>query len=304
MIFFNFDSILFILSLFINFNFLTIAFILWFLKKGNRLSNRILSIGLITLAFMNILLVLYTTDFYKIFPHLMRLHGPLMFIIPLIPYFYFKAVLSQNNIFKKQNLLHLIPFFLMIIWNVPFYLSNSQHKIYWFEHELYTKHHFFSALIYIQFIIYFGLIVNTYFSVKKQLSIEEHKSESFKWIKEFLIIVSLILLFEFIPLFLLPFNFNPLLYIPIISSILFYALVYKATIKPSVFIKLEQLVENVTKDTNNKNYSLNEKYSKDLIDRINSSLKHKSYFFTPGLTLQDYAHCLKVPEHHISLILK
>ncbi len=73
--------------------------------------------------------LLADTSLIESFPHLLGVSYPLSFIKPPLILWTAKAVIDQNFRFDRRDLYHLIPFLLMFLLQIPFYLSPAAEKL-------------------------------------------------------------------------------------------------------------------------------------------------------------------------------
>ena len=93
-------------------------------------SDNILAAFLITSAFCAAAYILIISGKIVETPHLFKLAAPLNFLLPPLTYFYVRSVLKNENRFKKTDWFHFIPFFIVFLNYLPFYLSTAQQKIF------------------------------------------------------------------------------------------------------------------------------------------------------------------------------
>lgn len=105
-----------------------LSFIFITRKKGG-LADKFLSLFLAIEGFTLIERLLAETQLIEAIPHLLGFSYPINFIKPPILYFLALAIINPKFHLKKKHLLHAIPFFLMIMMNVPFYGMPAQEKL-------------------------------------------------------------------------------------------------------------------------------------------------------------------------------
>ncbi|MGB7395693.1 MAG: AraC family transcriptional regulator [Pricia sp.] len=109
------------------FSFLT-AFLISFRFTPTTFSTRLLA----SYIFLNAL----CTSFYLVivyglinyFPFLYKVPAPLTYLIPPICYIYVRAVLNDENGFKKSDVIHLLPFLFFTVNYLPFYFMDIGQK--------------------------------------------------------------------------------------------------------------------------------------------------------------------------------
>jgi len=107
-----------------------VSAVLWFIQKGNRFTNRLLSLLLFLFSVTLIEYVLYWTKYQVKFPHSLDASGSFPFLYGIILLFYFRNVFEQKKIAKK-DIYHLLPFFIYVLSELPLYLSTAETKVKW-----------------------------------------------------------------------------------------------------------------------------------------------------------------------------
>ena len=105
-----------------------IAFILLRSNKASRF-NKLFAALLLIEGIMLVERLLVETEFIQTVPHLLGISYPLSFLKPLLLYFMAIVITDSTFRFERKSLLHPIPFFLMVLFNIPFYLMSGTEKI-------------------------------------------------------------------------------------------------------------------------------------------------------------------------------
>jgi len=102
-------------------------------RKSNTIANRVLAVTMFAFSISIFSVAYYAHELYRDFPHFIGvtsyfpfLYGPLLFL-------YARIIISGKNIFKRKYFLHFIPFFLFVLYTVPFYCRSGTYKIYFME---------------------------------------------------------------------------------------------------------------------------------------------------------------------------
>lgn len=98
-------------------------------KKGDRLNRRILSAMILSLCAIVLTSFLWTSGGYYHYPHLFKILPLFYLLIGPLLYFYLKSLTVENFHLKPIHLLHSIPFWVNVIFYLPFYLSPARAKI-------------------------------------------------------------------------------------------------------------------------------------------------------------------------------
>jgi AraC-like DNA-binding protein len=110
-------------------------FLLILLKKGKRRPDFFL---LVWMGLLAIHLFLFYIDYTKVsyqFPHLLGIALPLPIVHGVFLYFYTLELTKKAHIRFTTLLLHLIPFFLLTLLTLPFYLLQASEKV-----SIYQQH--------------------------------------------------------------------------------------------------------------------------------------------------------------------
>lgn len=292
---------LYYLTISIDINFFLVSIILLFLKRGNIKSNRILALLLLSIVYLNEVLSFYTFKNILIqYPHLIRTHIPILFIIPPLFYLYIKSLFENKFNFKIKFIYNFLPSIISILYFMPFYLKSSEYKINWLLHAKYEYHYFLGLIFYIQFIVYIILVFidlkNYSTNIKSVLGLPD---EIQKWIKEFIYIVIGLLVFTIIPVFI-SFKIESLLLIPVFSSIVYFFIIFKVFFQPEVFDNLQILHQVVEDKKKYANSNLNNEDINNIYSRVVSYFETNQSFLNSELSLPILSEEINVPTHQLS----
>jgi AraC-like DNA-binding protein len=102
-------------------------------KKSNHTANRILAVAMFAFSIFLYQGVYYERGTYQAFPHLIGISVPLVCLFGPIIYLYAEAVSEGHERFRWKGLLHLIPYFLVTLYYLPFYFSSGAEKLAFLE---------------------------------------------------------------------------------------------------------------------------------------------------------------------------
>lgn len=114
-----------------------IAFFLKFLlliKKNKSKADKVLAIWLLLMAIHQALFYHHITGKTFEIPHMLGILMPLPILHGVLLYFYVLEV-TGKKIAIKTRLLHLIPYFTLIVLLIPFYTLSAEEKIYVFKND-------------------------------------------------------------------------------------------------------------------------------------------------------------------------
>jgi len=276
-----------------------LSVILLAIRKGNRVSNRILAVLVFLLTLYLADILLGRQGFFADHPHFLHITTPLWYLFPPLVYVYVMRQLRSKFEWKWSNLIHLLPFVAMLLQFAPFYLLSAEVKLQYFTGELKPPgglplRVFFTLLSPVQMIITFALILRALRSDNETGDLyPAHKA----WLKMF---VSALLAFGVIQFFLLgkwliwglvwfPFTLIPLA----TFSLIIYGLAYLAIVQPEFIFpfgpahKKEPLVKD----------------SKDLATRLVAIMEAEKPFLNSELKYSELASRLGISARSLTDIL-
>ena len=91
-------------------------------------SDKLLAILFIFYAYCTISYLLVSSGWIIYIPYIYKTAQPINFLIPPFAYLYVRSILNNEKTFRKLDLLHFVPFVLILINYLPFYLMNYADK--------------------------------------------------------------------------------------------------------------------------------------------------------------------------------
>lgn len=98
-------------------------------SKGKTFAFKLLTINIALLIIFISYSVILFKGWLQFVPHLFKLPVTLVFLLGPISYLFIKALLTNENKFKKYDWLHLIPFLLYFFELLPFLLKSEEYKL-------------------------------------------------------------------------------------------------------------------------------------------------------------------------------
>ncbi len=252
----------------------------------------------------------YNTNIYLEYPHLLGTTEPVIPLIPPLFYLFIKSLSNPQSQFKKREILHFIPFIIVLLISFPTYLASEADKIIFMtsEKEYNIYHYAFVLLPILGYPIYF-LLSNSIIGKELKKTTSWVSSEVVKELQ----IVTLLLLILFTITFITNL-FNFLFVVTIISPLFLTILVYHVL---HIYMKYHMGIPEKSANSST-HYSTNH-HSKDKQKYQNSTLTESAksiivaniergfiaekQFLREGLTLADLASTLQITPHHLSQIL-
>jgi AraC-like DNA-binding protein len=283
-----------------------VSVLLLTLNRGNKTANRLLGILIFLFSISISGFAFIRTDSYKDFPYLIGLPSTVIFLFGPFFYFYVKELTAGQLKFKKKYILNLIPFLVLIIYKLPFFLKSPEEKL----ASLKSLGTFDESLV-ILIIQIIHLFIYLFF-VKKLLNEYELKIKSamssldkinLRWISvgmnAFIVIFGIMTIF--IVLFISGINIYStyITIIPLLVSITILAISYFGLTQP-IIIPFE--IE-INKSKKYEKSSLTSKNSEKYLEKLLTIMESEKPFLNNDLTLQKLSEMLSVSQHHLSQII-
>jgi AraC-like DNA-binding protein len=319
-------NLIFIGSIFLVF--LTIYMLLFSKNAAKSYADYVLSILLLVHCWSVILFLILYSEYILLFPHVFKTGLPLNFLIAPCSYLYVRAVLLNEKKFQKRDVIHLIPFFIVLINYIPFYLLPVNEKVtviqnslnYWpdtFKYQAGFLPENFSILFrLILAIIYLVLqwnLILSYKKVHKESSIQIQISNVLKWLKLFTI-TSTVIFFGIIgfmlTVFFLPSYYNDdlLMQIPsLLVSVGFFVMAAYLLTHPEIlsglpFVKYKEVPSDVINDKSYMFTYINEDYKLEM-ERIVDYFKTEKPYLNKDLNINQVSVALAIPSRELSYII-
>ncbi len=281
-------------------------------KRGNILANRFLGLLLLIFSVRLMEIVAYWTKYLLVFPHFAMVAFPLMYLFGVVFYYYSKHLSTGANKLDKYFMLHLIPFAIVLLNYMPFYLLNTESKLEKIINLFYSTTGDFSqmsvldwASIMFQFphaLIYVSLAFFQLkkLSTKKTISNQKIKTVRLKWLKR--LSIGFACFFGAWTLYNLSFflggPYNKIIDLSLISSVtvFIYAIGYTAFQKPEIH----------SSESNGVKYeksTLSSEKAGQYLSILNEIMEKEKLYKNNNLKLSDLAQKLDISSHHLSQII-
>ena len=319
-------NLIFIGSIFLVF--VTIYMLLFTKNAAKSYSDYVLSFLLLVHCWSVILFLILYSEYILLFPHVFKTGLPLNFLIAPLSYLYVRGVLYNEKKFQTRDLVHAIPFVIVFINYIPFYLLPVNEKLiviqnslnYWpdtFKYQAGFLPENFSILFrLILAIIYLLLQWNLIFSYKKvhkESSIQVQINNVLKWLKLFTI-TSTVIFFGIIgfmlTVFFLPSYYDDdlLMQIPsLLVSVGFFVMAAYILTHPEIlsglpFVKYKEVPSGVVNDKNYRLPYINEDYKVEM-EKIVHFFETEKPFLNKELNINQVSVALDIPSRELSFII-
>ncbi len=273
------------------------------LKRGNVLMRAFLASFLIARSLMLIGFSAWNFDLYKKLPDLILLPAPLLFLYCPLLYLYTRSVIQPDYRFRKTEILHFIPAFFILAWNVlHFHIYRHDIKV----NMLLTGATYYpviswSVWMWIQLTVYGSLCLLMLYRVRKnpRYQILSQQRGIISWLT-YLIVAFLIWKALFLTYYLaFLFSKENHVYFQIFVEIAFlmYAslIMYKSLQFPAVFIAQLNTIRYKTSPL-----SVEEK--NNYKQQIEKYMREHRPYLNPEFNLKILSKDISIPEHHLSQV--
>ena len=261
-------------------------------------------------------------------PYLYKISAPINFLLPPIVYLYVRAILFNKEKLNTFDYLHTIPFILVMVNYLPFYLlpisdkkvivqdllsdinTSYNSQVGYLSEYVFSIFRIFQNLIYL--ILQWKLII-TFNKKNKNNAVEKQINNVIKWLRIFTSL-STISLIAFILLATIALVFNNIYadgfiyHLPdyIFASCFFIISTYLLT-HPSIFaglpfIKYKETASNLVLNKTDSIPYIEQDYSTE-IEIIKSYFKTKKPYLIKGLNISQVAVEINIPAKLISFII-
>ena len=201
------SDLIFVGSIFLVF---VTIYLLFFTKNATRsYADYLLTATLLTHTWSVVLYLVLYSEYILQFPHLFKTGLPINFLIAPLSYLYVRAVLYNEKSIQTKDLLHAIPFLIVFINYIPFYILPVDIKLkiinnslnYWPDAFKYQAGILpenlailFRIILAIFYIVLQWKLIFSYKKVHKTSSVQIQVQNVLQWLKLFTITSTIILL--------------------------------------------------------------------------------------------------------------
>lgn len=276
---------------------------------GRRLNNLPAKILVALMAFLTILnleYLIFSSGFYKTFPHLLGFSSGFIFLVGPSLYFYTQSVLHENFRLKKIHLLHLVLFALYYVLAIQVFTMKADDKIAVIDYFL-NGQTAITSFDYFLFVLQLGhivayLIANE-ISLRKyatlHTNLKTHDKERFDWLKfSRLMFAGYAFMIFSIYIYIISvgsYTANSSFTYAFSYTVIVYVLSATLYVKPQVI-----LGERFKKY---KSSNLSETDIEIHLAKLKSLMETEKIFTEPELKLNELADYLKISAHNLSQII-
>ncbi len=280
--------------------------LLFSLDKRNKSANRILGAIMIVSSIIISGFGFTKYHMYLEMPYLIEITSTTIFLLGPLFYFYVKALTQDSFVLSPKRYLHFIPFFLLVLYMLPFYLQNSENKLAIYNSDFFSLEHRIIILIQIlhAFIyMYFAkkLIKQHVHEIKNSMSSIE--KINLNWLK--IVINLFIIIISSVPLFLglifLGIKIHPVYsnFVPVAISFTILSLGFIGLKQPIIFPPEKETTQTKKYETS----TLTNEQAYEYLELLRLLMKNEKLYLNSDLTLQKLSEHLSISQHHLSQII-
>ncbi|MCX6152269.1 MAG: helix-turn-helix domain-containing protein [Ignavibacteriales bacterium] len=285
-----------------------VGFFLVTKKSGNRRANNILGAIFFVLSVSMGYYFFYTANLFFKYPHLQKTTFPTTLLFGPLIYFYVKIQTERNYKFIWNHALHFIPFVLVIILNLPFYLKDADYKLVYLSNPAIMKSSMDMLISIFQVIQTSTYIIITKKSINAHVQRLKNETSSLEkmnlhWLN--ICLNAIISIFVFIAshlvLIYLGVDLSSIYHVtlPIIITIFIFVFGYLGLIQPEIVFPLNDEISVKKYEKSNLTGEKGDEYLKKLL----ALMTNEKPYIDNILTLQKLADRLQITPHHLSQII-
>lgn len=285
-----------------------IGFFLITKKSGNRRANKILGTIFFILSVSMGYYFFYTSNLFIKFPHLQKTTFPTTLLFGPFIYFYVKIQTDRNYKFTWNQLLHFIPFVLVILVNMPFYMKDTEYKLQYLANPAIMKSSMDMLISMTQVTQMTIYIFVTKALIRKHVQRLKNETSSIEkinlaWLNSCLNAIIYIFLFITCHLILiyLGVDLTSIYHVtlPVIITIFIFIIGYLGLRQPEIVLPLEEetVIKKYEKST------LTDEKGEEHLNLLLKLMETEKPYSKSDLTLQKLAAMLEISTHHLSQII-
>ncbi len=280
-----------------------------FNKKQNTSANRVLSFSTVIISIALFLAYITFTYPYNEYPHLIKIGAPFAFFFIPGLYLYVKLLTGDSEKISGSFLYYFIPGIIYLAANVPFYLSDAQYKINYFERvyvfqelskldiaDEVTSNLFNTTFSFM--VIY--LVIKYRKRIRQEYSDLKGKKLNWLWVLSLtmFVLISTGLIVSTLTVLAIDIA-RPIYYLTALGSTgCVYMMGYFAMAQPQIFI--DELGYHESKEVIDKTSVGEPPDYTALLETITGELIEKKYYTNESLTLHELSKEIGIPAYLIS----
>jgi AraC-like DNA-binding protein len=278
-----------------------LSFALFGVKRGNIKANRILSLLLFLFSLM---IFFHTLSEFQSSPEPktedIRGSEVVFFLFAPLFYFYCLALTEKKFFFQLNQLIHALPFVLIIILNLIFtkVLGKGNYSI--------VIHNLIPWMLLIQISVYFYKMIKILRHHKKKIKEVYSTIDKINldWLKFIIFVQAVIWPISFLAE-VIGGDSETWNFVWLLISVIIYVMGYKGFKQPEIFsgILSEDESEQKQVKTKYERSALKEEKAEEYFEKLTEFMKNEKPYLENNITLPDLSKRLKLSTHHLSQII-
>ncbi|NAS31707.1 helix-turn-helix domain-containing protein [Flavobacteriaceae bacterium R38] len=238
--------------------------------------------------------LLAESDLIYAVPHLLGISYPISFLKPPLLFLMTLAIVNTKFKLRKIHSLHLIPFFIILLFNIPFYFLNASQKLEFVQAFLtkeitYLSFDFFLSL---SFFFHIGIYIMACVITLKRFKTHVKNNKLVNWNLSVLVLYSIFLITHFIYFVIQP---SGILSIPQFNTISMLIMTFVIQSVAYSFITRSNIF-------NNKNTIDLSNVQKLVEDEklIRNKLENEKVYLDDALNIDAFSKSLSLPKKYVS----
>jgi AraC-like DNA-binding protein len=286
---------------------LLLALALVTIRRGNRTANLLLAGFAANIAILITGLLLITTHYIQVFPHLSRLHHPFDFTLAPLLYLYVREMTNERAGLKRRDALHFIPFALCLVYLIPYYLQSGEAKLYNLNSVYYARWYFVrSGLAILLALVYLVCIVARVIAHSREVKAKQEPVARFvlfqiRFLVGAIAAVWVLAAARYVIDMLLPaYMFYTNLILPFSATLVVYAMAYISLMRPEAVTGAAEFSDEAQPFKKYEKSSLTVERSERYLKRLLEVLEKEKPYLDAELNIQKLAERLQIPAPHLS----
>lgn len=285
-----------------------IGILLFTRSSGNKKANRLLGILFFNISVSLLYYFFYTSNLFDLYPHFQKTTFPTTFLYGPLIYFYAKAQTDSSFKFNWKQLLHFIPFLIIVISNIPFYLQSAEYKLAFLYEEGIIKDKLQAIQSASQVIQLTAYIIFTKFIIKNHIRELKNKVSltdeiSLRWLNisfnYFFSVFALVTMHLILIYFGVDLTSIYHVTIPVIVTIFIFVLGYHGLKQPEIIIDNDKNNSDKKYERSTLTAEMSEVYLKRLLDMM----QNEKPYLASSISLVKLASMIGISTHHLSQII-
>ncbi len=290
-------------------------FVLLISKKNSILPDKILAFLILTIGLHLVSFYLKYNGWWELYPHLVGLTVPLVFLYAPLMYLYIYSSTSNLQSLNTKEYLHFLPFALVTLYMSKFYFFYSEEEKRLVDEGLNHDFDVFTSIIYMLFVV-----STVFYVIKAVILLQNYKRMldnnysnvrlvDLKWIRSFLVgFVVVFLPFVLIAitrgLMKLDYSWNMELISDFILVVVFILFGFYGIRHQTIFTDTNDSIQlEVKNNPTYENSGLKEGFAKQKHAELLNYMENEKPYLQPKLSLSTLAESLNISPNHLSQII-